>query len=66
MLHTPNPASASPTAATPLTSDAAKVTFESSAKRNCRVKSVCWMTQSALTGSSRKKTGARAVNSGMP
>ena len=65
MLQTPKPANASATAATPLTSEAAKVTFESRAKRNCRVKSVCWMTHRALTGSSRKKTGARAVSSGM-
>ena len=64
-LQTPQPAKAIATAAKPLASEAAKETLDSSAKRNCRVKIVCWMTHRALTGSSRKNTGATLASSGI-
>ena len=53
MLQMPHPANAITTAAKPLATDAAKVTFESSAKRNCRAKRAICTTPSALAGSSR-------------
>ena len=37
-LHSPKPATASPTATAPLTSDDTKMAFDSSAKRSWRVK----------------------------
>ena len=64
-LHTPHPANANSTAATPLTNEAVKVTLDKRANRKRRVKMVCWMTHSALTGTNRKKTGAICVMTGM-
>ena len=64
-LQMPHPARASPTAARPLTSDERKLTFDNSAKRNCRVKMAFCTEQSDETGSSRKKTGATSAISGM-
>ena len=65
-LHTPHPASAIVTASTPLASDATKVIFDSSAKRNCRMKIVFWIVPSALTGTRRKSTGAIRARIGRP
>lgn len=65
MHQIPNPANARPMATIPAMNHEAKVTFESSAKRNVRTKIVFWIAHAALSGSWRKNTGAIRVISGM-
>ena len=64
-LQIPHPSVASTTAITPLANDERKLTFESSAKRNCRVKMAFCTEQSDETGSSSRKTGAMRAMSGI-
>ena len=65
-LQMPHPRAASATAASPLTKEERKLTFESSAKRNCRVKMAFCTEQSDERGSSSRNTGAMRAISGIP
>ena len=66
MHQIPKPASASPIAVSPATSDEANVTFDNRAKRNSRTKIVFCIAQRAPMGSCRKNTGANCAIWGMP